>query len=119
MIKIILPDGKQLEFAKPVTVQEIAQAIGAGLAKAAIAGKVDGKAVDLSCLVERDAVVMILTSKNPEGGASFISEANLTNPDVQIMVGSKGSAIVYGEEVRLGYWLIRKPLAGVRSLLGI
>ncbi|CAL7963892.1 threonine--tRNA ligase [Gammaproteobacteria bacterium] len=67
MIKIILPDGKQLEFAKPVTVQEIAQAIGAGLAKAAIAGKVDGKAVDLSCLVERDAVVMILTSKNPEG----------------------------------------------------
>lgn len=59
------------------------------------------------------------TSKNPEGGASFISEANLTNTDARIMVGSKGSAIVYGEEVLLGYWLIRKPLAGVRSLLGI
>jgi len=67
MIKIILPDGKQLEFAKPVTVQEIAQTIGAGLAKAAIAGKVDNKAVDLSYLVEKDATVTILTPKNPEG----------------------------------------------------
>ncbi|EKE01860.1 MAG: hypothetical protein ACD_21C00032G0003 [uncultured bacterium] len=67
MIKITLPDGKNLEFAHPVTVQEIAAAIGAGLAKAAIAGKVDDKAVDLSYLVEKDAVVTILTPKNPEG----------------------------------------------------
>jgi threonyl-tRNA synthetase len=67
MIKIILPDGKQLEFVKPVTVQEIAQAIGSGLAKAAIAGKVDDKTVDLSYLVERDAAVMILTPKSSEG----------------------------------------------------
>jgi len=67
MIKITLPDGKQLEFAKPVTVQGVAAAIGAGLAKAAIAGKVDGKAVDLSYPVETDAAVTILTAKNPEG----------------------------------------------------
>lgn len=67
MIKITLPDGKQLEFAKPITVQEIAAAIGAGLAKAAIAGKVDGKAVDLSYLVTADVAVTILTAKNPEG----------------------------------------------------
>ncbi len=59
------------------------------------------------------------TSKTPEGGASFISEADLSNADAQLVVGSKGSAIVYGEEVRLGYWLIRKPLAGIRSFLGI
>ncbi|MEI8054917.1 MAG: threonine--tRNA ligase [bacterium] len=67
MIKITLPDGKQLEFAKSVTVQEIAQAVGAGLAKAAIAGRVDGRAVDLSYLVERDAAVIILTPKSSEG----------------------------------------------------
>jgi len=59
------------------------------------------------------------TSENPEGGVSFIAEAALTDTDVRIMVGSKGSAIVYGEEVRMGYWLIRKPLAGIRDLLGI
>lgn len=67
MIKIILPDGKQLEFAKPVTVQEIAVAIGAGLAKAAIAGKVNGVAVDLSYLITKDATVIILTPISPEG----------------------------------------------------
>src|SRR5512133_2897278 len=67
MIKIKLPDGKILEFSHPITVQEIAAAIGAGLAKAAIAGKVDGKAVDLSYLINQDAEVLILTLKNPEG----------------------------------------------------
>jgi len=58
-------------------------------------------------------------SKNPEGGSSFIAEAELTDIDARIMVGSKGSAIVYGEDVRMGYWLIRKPLAGIRDLFGI
>jgi len=66
-MKVTLPDGKKLEFAKPTTVQEIAATIGAGLAKAAIAGKVDGKAVDLSYEVKKDAEIIILTSKNPEG----------------------------------------------------
>lgn len=59
------------------------------------------------------------TSKNPQGGASFIAEADLTDPGARIKVGSKGSAIVYGEEVRVGYWLLRKPLAGFRYFLGI
>jgi multidrug resistance efflux pump len=59
------------------------------------------------------------TSKNPQGGASFIAEADLADPDARIKVGSKGSAIVYGEEVRVGYWLLRKPLAGFRYFLGI
>lgn len=67
MIKITLPDGKQLEFAAPLTVLEIAKAIGPGLAKAAIAGKINDKEVDLSYLVERDAAVTILTPKSPEG----------------------------------------------------
>ena len=59
------------------------------------------------------------TSENPEGGVCFIAEAALADTDARIMVGSKGSAIVYGEEVRMGYWLIRKPLAGIRDLFGI
>lgn len=64
---ITLPDGSRKEFEKPVTVQQVAESIGAGLAKAALAGKVDGVMVDTSYLVEKDATVSILTSKEPEG----------------------------------------------------
>ncbi|MCS6810640.1 MAG: threonine--tRNA ligase [Tepidimonas sp.] len=72
-IQITFPDGAQRSFEAPVTVAQIAAAIGAGLAKAAVAGKVqyEGEAaprlVDLSHLVERNARVWILTPKDPEG----------------------------------------------------
>ena len=45
---VTLPDGSQREFAQPLTVAEVAQSIGAGLARAALAGKVDGRLVDTS-----------------------------------------------------------------------
>jgi threonyl-tRNA synthetase len=64
---IRLPDGAEKRFDAPVNVGEIAQAIGAGLARAALAGKVDGRLVDLSHRVERDATVAIVTDKDPEG----------------------------------------------------
>ena len=64
---ITLPDGSTRRFDKPVTVAEIASSIGAGLAKAALAGKVDGVLVDTSALVERDAAVSIVTERDPEG----------------------------------------------------
>ncbi len=64
---ITLPDGSQREFAQPVTVAEVAQSIGAGLAKAALAGKVDDRIVDTSFLIEADARLGIITDKNPEG----------------------------------------------------
>jgi threonyl-tRNA synthetase len=67
MIQITLPDGARREFSGPVTVAEVAASIGAGLAKAAIAGKVDGRVVDTSHRIERDAAVAILTDKDPEG----------------------------------------------------
>jgi len=67
MIKVLLPDGKKIEFANPVTVHEVAKAIGPRLAKDAIAGKVDGQLVDLSYLVQNDAAITILTPKDPEG----------------------------------------------------
>ena len=67
MITVTLPDGSQREYDAPVTVKQIAESIGAGLAKAALVGKVDGKLVDLSHCVDKDATVCIITGKDPEG----------------------------------------------------
>ena len=67
MPKIKLPDGAVKEFAAPVSVAEVAAAIGPGLAKAALAGKVDGKVVDTSYRIDRDAALAIVTDKDPEG----------------------------------------------------
>lgn len=67
MLTITLPDGSQKEFNHPVTVAEIASSIGAGLAKATLAGKVNGKLVDASYLVEKNADVRIVTDRDPEG----------------------------------------------------
>ena len=67
MLKITLPDGAIKDFPGPVTVAEVAQSIGAGLAKAALAGKVNGKLVDTSTLIESDADLSIVTGKSPEG----------------------------------------------------
>jgi threonyl-tRNA synthetase len=67
MIQITLPDGSRREFPGPVTVAEVAASIGAGLAKAALAGKVEGKVVDTSFLVEQDASLAIVTDKDADG----------------------------------------------------
>ncbi|WP_428852833.1 threonine--tRNA ligase [Imbroritus primus] len=67
MIAITLPDGSRREFPEPVTVAEVAQSIGAGLAKAALAGRVDGKLVDTSYRIERDADLAIVTDKDADG----------------------------------------------------
>jgi threonyl-tRNA synthetase len=67
MIAITLPDGSKREFAQAVTVAEVAASIGAGLAKSALAGKVDGQVVDLSHRIEGDAALAILTDKSTEG----------------------------------------------------
>ena len=64
---ITLPDGSKREFAKPVTVGEVAANIGAGLAKAAIAGRVNQKLVDTFYVIENDADVCIITDRDPEG----------------------------------------------------
>jgi threonyl-tRNA synthetase len=66
MPEITLPDGSKKSFPGPVTVGEIAQSIGAGLARAALAGRVDGKLVDLNYRIERDARLEIVTDKDPE-----------------------------------------------------
>lgn len=67
MVQITLPDGSQREFPGPVTVAEVAASIGAGLAKAALAGKVDGKVVDTSYTMSSNASLAIITARDAEG----------------------------------------------------
>ena len=95
MINITLPDGSQRQFDHPVTVQDVAASIGAGLAKAALAGKVDGRLVDTSFAIERDAQVAIVTEKSPEAldilrhsTAHLLAQATQRLfPDTQVTIG--------------------------------
>ena len=67
MIQVQLPDGSKRPFDKPVSVMEVASSIGSGLAKAALAGKVDGKLVDTSFVIDKDSDLSIITDKDAEG----------------------------------------------------
>ena len=67
MVAITLPDGSQKTFDSPVTVLQVAESIGPGLAKAALAGKVNGEAVDVSYLIEADTELAIITGRDDEG----------------------------------------------------
>jgi threonyl-tRNA synthetase len=67
MPSITLPDGSQRQFDRPVTVFEVAESIGSGLAKAALAGRVDGQLVDTSCLIDTDAHLAIITERDTDG----------------------------------------------------
>ena len=67
MISVRLPDGSKREFDSAVTVAQVAASIGAGLAKAALAGKVNGKLVDTSHLIEADVDLSIITDKDANG----------------------------------------------------
>ena len=94
-IVVTLPDGKRLEFAGAVTGAEIAAAIGPGLAKAAIAVRVDGRPRDLATVVDHDAAVAIITRGMPEGleilrhdAAHVMAEAvKELYPDTQVTFG--------------------------------
>ncbi len=92
---VTLPDGSQRSFASAVSLAEIAASIGPGLAKAALAGKIDGVLVDTSAMVTQDAVVSIVTDKDPEAlGVIRHSTAHLLAnavqelfPDAQVTIG--------------------------------
>ena len=66
MPQVTLPDGSSRQFENPISVYDVAADIGAGLAKAALAGKVDGQMVDTSYLIENDAELAIITTKSEE-----------------------------------------------------
>ncbi|MCC7410640.1 MAG: threonine--tRNA ligase [Gammaproteobacteria bacterium] len=95
MPTITLPDGSHREFPRPVTVAEVAAAIGPGLAKAALAGRVDGRLVDTSHRLDGDAAVAIVTAKDADGLAIIRhSTAHLLAhavkqlfPDAQVTIG--------------------------------
>ena len=92
---ITLPDGTQKSFDEPVTVAQVAASIGAGLAKAAIAGVVDGQLVDTFHLINHDASIRIITDRDPEGleiirhsTAHLLAHAVKTLfPEVQVTIG--------------------------------
>jgi threonyl-tRNA synthetase len=67
MVQITLPDGSQRDYPGPVTVADVAASIGAGLAKAALAGKVAGKVVDTSYVISSNAALSIITAKDADG----------------------------------------------------
>jgi len=67
MINITLPDGSCRQFDHPVSIMDVAQSIGPGLAKATVAGKIDGKLADASDLIDRDASLQIITPKDEDG----------------------------------------------------
>src|SRR5437016_4701054 len=95
MPNIRLPDGSSKSFPGPVTVAEIGASIGAGLARAALAGKVNGKLVDTSHRIDADADVAIVTERDPEGleilrhsTAHLLAHAvKELFPDAQVTIG--------------------------------
>jgi threonyl-tRNA synthetase len=92
---ITLPDGSQRTYAEPVTVAQVAAEIGPGLARAALAGKVDGRLVDTSFLIESDAALAIVTGRDAEGleilrhsTAHLLAQAvQAVYPDAQVTIG--------------------------------
>ncbi len=92
---ITLPDGSQRTFAEPVTVDAVAASIGAGLRQAALAGKVDGKLVDTSFLLDQDVSLEIVTDQSPEAleiirhsTAHLLAHAvQSLFPDAQVTIG--------------------------------
>ncbi|HTT08864.1 MAG TPA: threonine--tRNA ligase [Gammaproteobacteria bacterium] len=94
-VTITLPDGSQRQFPRPVTAAEVAAAIGPGLAKAALAAKVNGRLVDTSYRIEQDAQLAIVTGKDAEGVevirhscAHLLAQAvKQLFPDAQVTIG--------------------------------
>src|ERR1700752_4188591 len=92
---VTLPDGSQRRFERPVRVDEVAAGIGAGLAKAALAARVNGKLVDTSYLIDKDAKLAIVTDRDPDGlevirhsTAHLLAQAvKQLYPDAQVTIG--------------------------------
>src|SRR5690625_7452370 len=95
MPKVTLPDGSQREFDHPVTVHQVAESIGPGLAKAALAGRVDGRLVDTSYAINDDVNLAIVTDRDEEGleilrhsAAHLLAQAvKELFPEAQVTIG--------------------------------
>jgi threonyl-tRNA synthetase len=113
LIDITLPDGSKKQLEQGSTVAQVAASIGAGLAKAAIAGKVDGQLVDLSAVLNAPAVVSIITLKSPEAlDILRHSTAHLMAAAVQQLY--PGTKVTIGPAIETGFYYdfdMPKPLA--------
>ncbi|MBP7369811.1 MAG: threonine--tRNA ligase [Arenimonas sp.] len=103
MINVTLPDGSQRPFEQSVTVAEVAASIGAGLAKAAIAGKVDGVLVDTSFSISKDSQLEIVTDKHPDAlDVLRHSSAHLLAQAVQRLY--PGAQVTIGPVIENGFY---------------
>jgi threonyl-tRNA synthetase len=103
MIEITLPDGSKKPFDHPVSVQDVAASIGAGLAKATLAGKVDGRLVDASFPIDHDAGLEIVTEKSPEALEILRhSTAHLMGQAVQRLF--PGAQVTIGPVIENGFY---------------
>ncbi len=102
-ITVTLPDGSQKQFDGPVSVLEIAESIGPGLAKAALAGVIDGQTVDLATTVDSNANISILTARQPEG--MEVLRHSCTHLMAQAIKRLYGNAMLEdGPPTEDGYW---------------
>jgi len=103
MIIVTLPDGSQRHFSQPLTVAEVAKSIGAGLAKAALAAKIDGQLVDTSFMVIHDVQLALITDRDVEGlGVMRHSCAHLMAQAVKILFPS--AQVTIGPMVEDGFY---------------
>ena len=102
-VTVTLPDGSQRQFEHPVTVAELAQSIGTGLAKKALAGKVNGRLVDLCDLIDQDSALQIITPQDEEGLAIIRhSCAHLVGHAVKQLF--PGARMVIGPVIEDGFY---------------
>ncbi len=101
---ITLPDGSQRTFDKPITVMDVASDIGPGLAKATLAGRVDGKLVDASFVIKNDAELAIITSKNDEEALELMRHdaAHVMAQAVQELY--PGTQVTIGPAIENGFY---------------
>ncbi len=104
MPRITLPDGSAREFDGAVTVHQVAASIGPGLAKAALAGRVDGRLVDTSYLVERDAALAIVTARDEEAALELLRHdaAHVMAQAVQELY--PGTQVTIGPAIENGFY---------------
>jgi threonyl-tRNA synthetase len=104
MLVISLPDGSKREFDQAVTLMQVAEDIGPGLAKAALAGRVNGELVDTSCLIEQDSEVAIITNKNEQEALELLRHdaAHVMAQAVQELY--PGTQVTIGPAVEDGFY---------------
>ena len=104
-IKIIFPDGAEREYNAGITVEEIAESVSSGLRKSAVAGKVNGKLVDLAAPIEEDCSVEILTLEN-EGGVEVLrhSTAHVMAQALRRIFGEQNVKLGVGPVIEDGFY---------------